>query len=79
MPRQNPLPPASNNNDEDAPIKPMDVASLISFQTAAQHKAAREKRTRTWEKKHRTVGYLIPVELHVRAKGHPRKNELHCE
>jgi hypothetical protein len=67
MTRQNPLPPASNN-DEAAPIKPIDVASLISLQTAAQQQASKEKRTRTWEKNHRTVGYLIPVELHVRAK-----------
>ncbi len=68
MSRQNPMPHTTTHNNEDGPVKPVEVTSLFSIQTAAQHKATSAKRTRTWEKNHRTIGYLIPIELQVRAK-----------
>lgn len=35
MSRQNPLPYTTTHNNEDGPVKPVEVASLFSIQTAA--------------------------------------------
>jgi hypothetical protein len=65
MARQNPLPAQSNQKPV---VQPVEVSSLLTLQTAMQHKQSGAKRPRHWEKAHRAVGYLIPKELHLRAK-----------
>jgi len=64
MTRQNPIPqpvPASA-------VQPVEASSLFQVKTAMEHKRTKSKRTRNWEKQNRAIGYLVPKELHLKAR-----------
>lgn len=63
MARQNPI-----SSPEEAVIQPREVHALFPVQTAMEHKRTKAKRSRDWEKQNRAVGYLIPQELHLKAR-----------
>jgi hypothetical protein len=63
MSRQNPI------QQPVSAVQPVEASSLFQVKTAMEDKRTRLKRTRNWEKQNRAIGYLIPKELHLKAKG----------
>jgi len=64
MSRQNPIP----SHTPELAVQPVEASALFQLKTAMEHKRSKEKRTRNWEKQNRAIGYLIPKELHLKAR-----------
>lgn len=62
MSRQNPIPQPTSA------IQPVEASSLFQVKTAMEYKRTKSKRTRNWEKQNCAIGYLVPKELHLKAK-----------